>query len=185
MIAIGTAAQLRRSYGIQPQQLGHWRRIGKAEVLADGAPKVWRVHLDEPCTLPALLAEYRRRAGLSQAELADAVDCHQQALQRYETGQSEPGTLRLHAMLTRLGTTMGEFFAHLEGRRPLPPVPTKRQAVPVSYAIWDAALTFDIQIKAQASTPRISTLRHACAKAGVDFLKLIATAEGFINGKDL
>jgi DNA-binding XRE family transcriptional regulator len=113
MIATGTAAQLRRTYGIQPQQLGHWRRAGKAEIVANSTPKVWRVHLDEPCTLPALLAEYRRRAGLSQAELAEAVGLHQQVIARYEVGAVELNEMRLCHLLSALGATIDQFLAEL------------------------------------------------------------------------
>jgi DNA-binding XRE family transcriptional regulator len=113
MIATGTAAQLRRTYGIQPQQLGHWRRAGKAELLSETAPKIWRVHIEPPDSIGAMLAEYRRRAGLSQAELAEAVGLHQQVIARYEVGAVELNEMRLCHLLSALGATLERFLTEL------------------------------------------------------------------------
>lgn len=113
MIATGTAAQLRRRYGIQPQQLGHWRRSGKAEVLSETAPKVWRVYLDAPNSVGAMLAEYRRRAGLSQAELAEAAGWHQQVIGRYEVGAVDLNEMRLRHLLTAMGASIEQFMTEL------------------------------------------------------------------------
>jgi DNA-binding XRE family transcriptional regulator len=113
MIATGTAAQLRRTYGIQPQQLGHWRRAGKAELLSETAPKIWRVHIEPPNSIGAMLAEYRRRAGLSQAELAEALGWHQQVIARYEVGSVELNEMRLCLLLSALGATIDQFLAEL------------------------------------------------------------------------
>jgi DNA-binding XRE family transcriptional regulator len=114
MIATGTAAQLRRTYGIQPQQLGHWRRSGKAELLSETAPKIWRVHIEPPNSIGAMLAEYRRRAGISQSELADAVGWHQQTIARYETDAVELNEMRLRHLLAVLGAPLERFLAELE-----------------------------------------------------------------------
>ena len=51
----------------------------------------------------------RRAAGLSQAQLAEAVGCLQKDISRYESGKHEPRALTLKKMAEILGCAMEEL----------------------------------------------------------------------------
>ena len=52
------------------------------------------------------LKEARKAAGMSQAQLAEAVGCFQKDISRYENGQREPGALMLKKIAQALGCSM-------------------------------------------------------------------------------
>jgi transcriptional regulator with XRE-family HTH domain len=69
-----------------------------------------------------MLAEYRRRAGLSQAELGDAAGWHQQVVARYEADAVELNEMRLprlRHLLAALGATLEQFMTELESVQPV------------------------------------------------------------------
>ena len=65
-----------------------------------GAP-VWRART--PAVLGAAIADHRRRAGLNQAELAEACDLHRTYLSDLERGAVASQVERLFRVLRELG----------------------------------------------------------------------------------
>lgn len=51
----------------------------------------------------------RKAAGLSQADLAEKVGCHQKDISRWESGLHEPGALTLKKMAQALGCSMDDL----------------------------------------------------------------------------
>ena len=51
----------------------------------------------------------RLAAGLTQAQLAEAVGCLQKDISRYESGQHEPGALTLKKMAQALRCSMDDL----------------------------------------------------------------------------
>lgn len=51
----------------------------------------------------------RLAAGLSQAQLAEAVGCRQKDISRWESGQHEPGALTLKKMAQTLRCSMDDL----------------------------------------------------------------------------
>lgn len=51
----------------------------------------------------------RRAAGLSQAQLAEAIGCKQKDISRWEAGQIEPGVLIVKKMAQALGCSMDDL----------------------------------------------------------------------------
>lgn len=63
-----------------------------------------------PETFPARLARLRRRAGLSQSELARRCSLSRQQVRNYEAGASEPTLSRLAALAAAIGCKPADFF---------------------------------------------------------------------------
>ncbi len=59
-----------------------------------------------PDDIGAFLREARRRAGLSQDELADELEIDRRVLQRIESGESTLYIRRVFSLLDRLGVDM-------------------------------------------------------------------------------
>lgn len=51
----------------------------------------------------------RKAAGMTQAELAEAVGCYQKDISRWEAGTHEPGALTLKKMAQALGCSMDDL----------------------------------------------------------------------------
>jgi HTH-type transcriptional regulator / antitoxin HipB len=58
----------------------------------------------------------RRRAGLSQAELAAALGVRQSSVSQWERGSTRPSTDHLLALTSILGTTLLDFSAAANGQ---------------------------------------------------------------------
>lgn len=68
----------------------------------------------------------RRRAGLSQDQLAERLGVSRQAVSRWENGSATPGLEKLQGMCRCFGVTMDQ----LTGAGEAPPPPPHRGAVP-------------------------------------------------------
>lgn len=55
------------------------------------------------------LKRARKAAGMSQADLAEKVGCHQKDISRWESGLHEPGALTLKKMAQALGCSMDDL----------------------------------------------------------------------------
>lgn len=55
------------------------------------------------------LKRARKAAGLSQADLAEKVGCHQKDISRWESGLHEPGALTLKKMAQALDCSMDDL----------------------------------------------------------------------------
>lgn len=55
------------------------------------------------------LREARQRAGMTQAQLAEAIGCKQKDVSRWEAGQIEPGVLTVKKMAQALGCIMDDL----------------------------------------------------------------------------
>lgn len=55
------------------------------------------------------LREARQRAGMTQAQLAEAIGCKQKDVSRWEAGQIEPGVLTVKKMAHVLGCSMDDL----------------------------------------------------------------------------
>ena len=51
----------------------------------------------------------RQRAGMTQAQLAEAIGCKQKDVSRWEAGQIEPGVLTVKKMAQALGCSMDDL----------------------------------------------------------------------------
>lgn len=51
----------------------------------------------------------RKAAGLTQAQLAEAIGCKQKDVSRWEAGQIEPGVLIVKKMAQALGCSMNDL----------------------------------------------------------------------------
>lgn len=51
----------------------------------------------------------RKAAGLTQAQLAEAIGCKQKDVSRWEAGQIEPGVLIVKKMAKALGCSMDDL----------------------------------------------------------------------------
>ena len=51
----------------------------------------------------------RQRAGMTQAQLAEAIGCKQKDVSRWEAGQIEPGVLTVKKMAQVLGCSMDDL----------------------------------------------------------------------------
>ena len=55
------------------------------------------------------LKQARQRAGMTQAQLADAIGCKQKDVSRWEAGLIEPGVLTVKKMAQALGCSMDDL----------------------------------------------------------------------------
>ena len=55
------------------------------------------------------LKQARQRAGMTQAQLAEAIGCKQKDVSRWEAGQIEPGVLTVKKMAQALGCSMDDL----------------------------------------------------------------------------
>lgn len=55
------------------------------------------------------LREARQRAGMTQAQLAEAIGCKQKDVSRWEAGLFEPGVLTVKKMAQALGCSMDDL----------------------------------------------------------------------------
>lgn len=58
------------------------------------------------------LAYFRKRSGLTQGALADALGLSKQAISNYETGEREPDLMTLVNLSNLLGVTTDELLGH-------------------------------------------------------------------------
>lgn len=65
--------------------------------------------------LCALLRRLRTDAGLTQAQLATALDAPQSFISKYESGERRIDVLELVRILRALGLTLGEVAGEIEG----------------------------------------------------------------------
>ena len=61
-------------------------------------------------SLSALLKFYRIKAGLSQAELADAIGVSRSAVAMYERGERMPSRKHCRLLVARLGIEISKYF---------------------------------------------------------------------------
>ncbi len=55
----------------------------------------------------SLIAEARKRGGLTQAALAHRLDTHQSVVARWETGRTDPGFVTVHRAIRAAGFDLG------------------------------------------------------------------------------
>ncbi|MBR5889114.1 MAG: helix-turn-helix transcriptional regulator [Akkermansia sp.] len=55
------------------------------------------------------LKQARQRAGMTQAQLAEAIGCKQKDVSRWEAGLIEPGVLTVKKMAQALGCSMDDL----------------------------------------------------------------------------
>jgi transcriptional regulator with XRE-family HTH domain len=63
----------------------------------------------EQSYLSRAIRSARRRAGLSQVELAELVGVRQSSVSQWERGSTKPSTVHLLTLAARLGCTLGEL----------------------------------------------------------------------------
>jgi len=68
-------------------------------------------------TLGRAIAHHRRIAGLTQLELADALDVSRHVIANWETGRNDPAVARLPALARAVGCPLAELLRDLEPGR--------------------------------------------------------------------
>ena len=61
------------------------------------------------------IREQRRRSGMRQVDLAEALDINFQQIQKYETGTNRVSASKLWSISEKLGVPISYFFDGLEG----------------------------------------------------------------------
>jgi transcriptional regulator with XRE-family HTH domain len=74
------------------------------------------VHTAEYAALLELLREARRRAGVSQVELAARLQKSQSFVSKVEVGETRLDVIRLRTILKALGGSFRDFAARLDAR---------------------------------------------------------------------
>jgi transcriptional regulator with XRE-family HTH domain len=74
------------------------------------------VHTAEYAALLDLLREERRRAGVTQVELAARLKRSQSFVSKFEVGETRLDVIQLRGILRALGGTLTDFVARLETR---------------------------------------------------------------------
>ena len=74
------------------------------------------LHTDQHRVLSALLRELRMEAGLTQVQLAEAIDEPQSMVSRVEVGERRLDILELRQWLAALDVSLSTFVEQLEGR---------------------------------------------------------------------
>ena len=80
----------------------------------------------DPMGFPSRLARRRRVLGLTQEELADRLDVTRQAVQKWESGASQPGMEKLSALAETLDMSLDALVLGREA----PPPPPEREGAP-------------------------------------------------------
>ena len=80
----------------------------------------------DPTGFPGRLARRRRVLGLTQEELADRLDVTRQAVQKWESGASQPGMEKLSALAETLDMSLDALVLGREA----PPPPPEREGAP-------------------------------------------------------
>lgn len=76
-------------------------------------------------SIPERLAALRKRAGLSQGDVAERLNVSRQAVSRWETGLTVPSTDNLSRLSKLYGVTLDELLSY---SAPLPPEKPKEEA---------------------------------------------------------
>jgi transcriptional regulator with XRE-family HTH domain len=74
------------------------------------------VHTAEYAALLDLLREARRRAGVTQVELAARLNKSQSFVSKVEVGETRLDVIQLRTILRALGTSLREFVTRLDAR---------------------------------------------------------------------
>ena len=74
-------------------------------------------------TLGERIQTHRKRAGLSQEQLAERVGVSRQAVTKWESGKSTPGTGHLFRLAEVFGTTVDRLLSPEDAAPPAPPAP--------------------------------------------------------------
>lgn len=82
---------------------------------------------DEPVTLSEKILALRTRRGMSQGDVADALEVSRQSVSKWETGQSVPDLDKIIRLADLFGVTVDELVR--EGERPAPPEPPEPRVV--------------------------------------------------------
>jgi transcriptional regulator with XRE-family HTH domain len=73
------------------------------------------IHSTEQGELLGLLQAKRKKAGLSQAELAQRLGRSQSYVSKYESGELRLDLIQLREICRALGTTLSKFVREFEG----------------------------------------------------------------------
>lgn len=65
--------------------------------------------MSEQCYLSTAIRSARRRAGLSQVELAELLGVRQSSVSQWERGSTKPSTVHLLTLAARLGCSLVEL----------------------------------------------------------------------------
>ena len=72
------------------------------------------IHTREYTAFLRLLKQAREDAGMTQVQLAEALDKTQSFVSKVERGETRLDVIQLRSVLVALGTTLPEFVAKLE-----------------------------------------------------------------------
>lgn len=79
-------------------------------------------------TLGERIRAHRKRAGLSQEQLAEQIGVSRQAVTKWESGKSTPGTGHLFRLAEVFGTTVDLLLSPEDAAPPAPQAPARRAA---------------------------------------------------------
>jgi transcriptional regulator with XRE-family HTH domain len=74
------------------------------------------VHTRDYATFLELLIEFRRRAGLTQAQLGQQLPFEQPAISKIERGERRVDVIELKLICERLGVSLQDFIIELQRR---------------------------------------------------------------------
>lgn len=103
---------------------GSWLRRPAFFAMMEGNPHEGE---DEPVTLSEKILALRTRRGMSQGDVADALEVSRQSVSKWETGQSVPDLDKIIRLADLFGVTVDELVR--EGERPAPPEPPEPRVV--------------------------------------------------------
>lgn len=116
--------------------------------------------LEEQKRLGALLREHRKRSGLSQRQIADALECQILLVQRLERGEALltiPRLIRLaeafHIDPTDLLHEVSPFEAHEDLRRPVRLTDEERRLLEAFHRIEDRVQRHNVLALIERMTP--------------------------------
>ena len=130
---------------------------------------------------PRRLRAERERRGISLRELARRLEISPSAISQIETGRARPSVATLWAIVTELGMSLDDLFAHETGAppaaraRPAPPDPP-----PASLPVVTAAAREALQLATGVRWERMT----ADADPDVDFIWVVYDAGGSSSPED-
>jgi len=112
---------LARKLGVDPSTVLNWER-GRHTPPVQYVPRIVALtgpeHLAAEASLPERIRAYRRRHGLTQAELGRILGIHQSVISSWETGRTQPDTLGPQLARRVKELLSGTWSEPLEAQRP-------------------------------------------------------------------
>lgn len=97
-----------------PQPVEQQETASQQTAAEPQAETVYAVEQPERTTLPEAIKNHRIRCGMTQEQVAEALEVSRQAVSKWETGGAEPSTSNLLALARLFGISAAELLEGIE-----------------------------------------------------------------------